>query len=167
MYHTLDEYERDFVHHSAETLKVFQALSDAALSHKMDPAGRSLGFIAWHIVGTYGEMLGAAGVAGMQAPAHDAPVPTKAAELVAAYQRAAASVMPALRQSWKDSMLPESIPMYGQQWPRHMVLSGLLYHETHHRGQMTVLMRQAGLRVPGVFGPAREEWAAYGMPTQP
>jgi hypothetical protein len=29
---------------------------------------------------------------------------------------------------------------------------------------MTVLMRQAGLKVPGVYGPAREEWAAYGMP---
>jgi hypothetical protein len=27
-----------------------------------------------------------------------------------------------------------------------------------------VLMRQAGLSVPGVYGPAREEWAAMGMP---
>jgi uncharacterized damage-inducible protein DinB len=56
--------------------------------------------------------------------------------------------------------------MYGQEWPRRLVLSGLMHHESHHRGQMTVLMRQAGLKVPGVFGPAREEWAAYGMPTQ-
>ena len=38
-----------------------------------------------------------------------------------------------------------------------------LSHQTHHRGQMTVLMRQAGLTVPGVYGPAREEWAAMGM----
>jgi uncharacterized damage-inducible protein DinB len=29
---------------------------------------------------------------------------------------------------------------------------------------MTVLMRQAGLVVPGVYGPAREEWAAMNMP---
>jgi len=29
---------------------------------------------------------------------------------------------------------------------------------------MTVLMRQAGLDVPGVYGPARQEWAAYGVP---
>ena len=28
---------------------------------------------------------------------------------------------------------------------------------------MTVLMRQAGLKVPGVYGPAREEWAEFGM----
>ncbi|MBI2416475.1 MAG: hypothetical protein HYV28_00920 [Ignavibacteriales bacterium] len=31
---------------------------------------------------------------------------------------------------------------------------------------MTVLMRQAGLKVPGAYGPSREEWAAYGMPAQ-
>jgi len=24
-------------------------------------------------------------------------------------------------------------------------------------------LRQAGLKVPGVYGPAREEWTAYGM----
>jgi uncharacterized damage-inducible protein DinB len=28
---------------------------------------------------------------------------------------------------------------------------------------MTVLMREAGLDVPGVYGPARQEWAAFGM----
>jgi hypothetical protein len=28
---------------------------------------------------------------------------------------------------------------------------------------MTVLMRQAGLEIPGLYGPARQEWAAYGM----
>jgi uncharacterized damage-inducible protein DinB len=54
--------------------------------------------------------------------------------------------------------------MYGVRWARGVTLRALLVHQTHHRGQMTVLMRQAGLRVPGVYGPAREEWSAYGMP---
>jgi uncharacterized damage-inducible protein DinB len=40
----------------------------------------------------------------------------------------------------------------------------MLENEIHHRGQMTVLMRQAGLKVPGVYGPAKEDWAAMGMP---
>jgi uncharacterized damage-inducible protein DinB len=30
---------------------------------------------------------------------------------------------------------------------------------------MAVLMRQAGLKVPGIYGPAGEERAADGMPT--
>jgi uncharacterized damage-inducible protein DinB len=28
------------------------------------------------------------------------------------------------------------------------------------RGQLTVLMRQADLKVPGVYGPSKEEWEA-------
>jgi uncharacterized damage-inducible protein DinB len=28
---------------------------------------------------------------------------------------------------------------------------------------MTVLMRQAGLKVPGIYGPSREEWVKIGM----
>ena len=31
---------------------------------------------------------------------------------------------------------------------------------------MTVLMRQAGLKVPGVYGPARKNGPLYGMPAQ-
>jgi uncharacterized damage-inducible protein DinB len=28
---------------------------------------------------------------------------------------------------------------------------------------MTVLMRQAGLKVPGIYGPSYEEWLQFGM----
>ena len=40
---------------------------------------------------------------------------------------------------------------------RGMAVLVMLHHEIHHRGQMTVLMRQAGLPVPGVYGPAKDE----------
>lgn len=39
----------------------------------------------------------------------------------------------------------------------------LIQHQNHHRGQMTVLMRQAGLPVPGIYGPAKEEWTTFGL----
>ena len=54
--------------------------------------------------------------------------------------------------------IPET---YGERWTRGYTLQALVGHQVHRRGQMTVLMRQAGLRVPGVF--AREEWSAFGM----
>ena len=54
---------------------------------------------------------------------------------------------------------------YGMQWTGAFALQVCVMHQAHHRGQMTVLMRQAGLVVPGTFGPAKEEWAAWGMPT--
>ena len=46
--------------------------------------------------------------------------------------------------------------MYGQKWKKKFTLQALILHEIHHRGQITVLMRQAGLRVPGSYGPAKE-----------
>jgi uncharacterized damage-inducible protein DinB len=55
------------------------------------------------------------------------------------------------------------VEMYAERWRKGQVLSVLIRHQCHHRGQMTVLMRQAGLRVPGVSGPSREEWATWGM----
>ena len=36
------------------------------------------------------------------------------------------------------------------------------FHQIDHRGQMTVLMRQAGLNVPGVYGPSLEGWTSVG-----
>ena len=53
--------------------------------------------------------------------------------------------------------------MYGEKWMRGVTLRVVTEHEVHHRGQMTILMRQAGLKVPGLFGPAKEEWSEFGM----
>ena len=54
--------------------------------------------------------------------------------------------------------------MYGEDWKNSLSLWVLITHQIHHRGQMTVLMRQAGLVVPGIYGPAKEEWVAIGIP---
>ena len=39
----------------------------------------------------------------------------------------------------------------------------LVQHEVHHRGQLTVLMRQAGLRPPGIYGPTFDDWKDKGQ----
>ena len=68
-----------------------------------------------------------------------------------------------LKEKWTDDTLTESDNMYGEDWQRGTTLAILINHQAHHRGQLTVLMRQAGLSVPGVYGPSKEEWVAYGM----
>jgi len=87
--------------------------------------------------------------------------------MVRQYEACSRAVAEELPKHWTDAMLPETVPMYGQPWPRGTVLFSLVVHQAHHRAQMTVLMRQAGLKVPGVYGPAREEWAAMNLPAQP
>jgi len=131
----------------------------------VSPEGRSLGRLAWHIVQTLGEMGGHAGLK-VEAANEKTPQPATAGAIADAYRVGASGVDSAVRSAWTDSDLAGEIDMYGEKWTRAMSLQALISHEIHHRGQMTVLMRQAGLAVPGVYGPSREEWAAYGAPPQ-
>ena len=165
MYRRIEDFTRAWQQESELTLKVLRALTEPSLGQKMGPEGRTLGFLAWHLVLTLPEMMEHAGVP-VTGPARDAPQPALA-EIVRQYEACARAVGEGLPKVWNDAMLGEMVPMYGEQWPRGMVLTSLIVHQAHHRGQMTALMRLAGLRVPGAYGPAREEWAAMSMPPQP
>jgi len=165
MFHTVDEFSFAWKYESANTLKLMEALTDASLAQKVTPEGRSLGRLAWHIVQTLGEMGGHAGLT-IESANEKTPQPPTAAAISGAYKAGSAAVEKAVTSAWKDADLPVEIDMYGERWTRAMALRALIQHEIHHRAQMTVLMRQAGLKVPGIYGPAREEWAAYGMPAQ-
>ena len=165
MFHSIAEFTFAWQAECAGTQKVMDALTDTSLSQKVSPEGRSLGRLAWHIVQTQGEMGGHAGLT-VESADEKTPQPASAAEIAGAYKVGAAAVEKAVTSAWTDADLPVEIDMYGEKWSRAMALRALIQHEIHHRGQMTVLMRQAGLKVPGIYGPSREEWAAYGMPAQ-
>jgi len=165
MYKAITDFTTDWKHESESTFKILKALTDKSLTQKVYAEGRELGFIAWHIVQTLGEMGGKAGLS-VIAPAENTSPPVSPETISAVYEKAAASVATEVQNKWNDMMLAEEIEMYGEKWTRGQTLSALLKHEVHHRAQITVLMRQAGLKVPGVYGPSKEEWSQYGMPPQ-
>ena len=148
---------------SASTLSLLRELSDPAMSQAVTAEHRDLGRLAWHITGTIREMMERTGlhVAG---PEEHAPVPSSSAEIVRQYKESSDSLVHAL-QAWTDADLEKEDSMYGESWKRSLTLQVLVLHQAHHRGQMTVLMRQAGLAVPGIYGPSKQEWTKYGMPT--
>jgi uncharacterized damage-inducible protein DinB len=165
MFSKISDFTGAWDHESGSTLKLLRELTDASLKQQVTPDGRSLGFIAWHITTTVSEMAARAGL-----PVHTTgdndPIPATAAGIAATYEKAAKALAEAVQTNWTDAKLPGEIPMYGEKWTRGATLAAMIAHQSHHRGQMTVLMRQAGLKVPGVYGPAKEEWAAFGMPAQ-
>jgi uncharacterized damage-inducible protein DinB len=161
MFRRVADFQKAWGQEKGSTLKVLAALTDASLAQAVTKDDRTLGRMAWHLATTLGEMMERTGLK-IAGPAHDAPPPASAAAIVAAYDTAAKAVADGVA-GWSDATLEVEDEMYGERWPRGATLQALVVHQAHHRGQMTVLMRQAGLEVPGVYGPAREEWTAYGM----
>ncbi len=163
MIRTVADFLTVWKQESESTTSLFRALSDYAMLQAVAAEHRDLGRLAWHSTTTIREMMERTGLH-VEGPEPDAPVPASAAEIVEAYHMSSASLASALG-AWTDATLDQIDDMYGEQWRRGLTLQVLLLHQTHHRGQMTVLMRQAGLAVPGMYGPAKEDWAKYGMPT--
>jgi uncharacterized damage-inducible protein DinB len=163
MLRKVDDFLKDWEYEAESTGKVLTTLTDGSLSQQVNEGGRNLGFLAWHLTQTLGEMLERVGLK-IDAPGFDMDCPTSATEIAAAYEKAAKSVTEEVRKNWTDETLLQTDDMYGETWARGLTLFYLIAHQAHHRGQMTVLMRQAGLPVPGVYGPAKEEWAAMGAP---
>lgn len=162
MYRTIDEFIQDWQHESGLTQKILDTLTDESLSQQVIDGHRTLGQLAWHVVTSLHEMLSRTGLT-FEAATHDQQVPTSANEIANSYRTSSENLITALKEQWKDETLQEVVDMYGEQWPNGLTLSIVNSHQIHHRGQMTILMRQAGLRVPGVYGPSLEEWSELGM----
>lgn len=159
MYQTVREFVDDWTRESGISLRMERALTDASLSQKMDAEGRTLGQLAWHMVVMIG-MTGTAAGLEVQAPPRGAESPTSAARISDAYEKAAQSLAEEASRKLKDEQLGGEISLFGRTLSRAWALHALIRHQIHHRGQITVVARQAGLIVPGVYGPSREESAA-------
>lgn len=162
MVRRLDDFLEQWRQLTEGTQKMLDALTDASLAQPIADDHRTLGRIAWHLAQTIPEMLSKTGLS-PEGPAEDAPVPATAAEIADAYRTASASLTRQLKESWTDDTLEVEDEMYGSKWKRGFTLTALVEHEIHHDGQMSVLMRQAGLRPPGIYGPAKEDWAKMSM----
>jgi uncharacterized damage-inducible protein DinB len=85
-------------------------------------------------------------------PTKDDPMPVTLEEVRLLHAASANALLAAVQEHWSDEALHEKVEFYGMEAPRGVVLEITLFHEIHHRGQMIVLMRQAGLEVPRVYG---------------
>ena len=156
MFTTIGSFTRTWERESAQTARVLSRLTDEALSHRGAPDHRTVGEVAWHIVVSPRVIAAKLGLE-VAAPDRDTPSPERAAETHSTYVDAATSFVSQVRERWTDSMLGEQVDFYGNVVARGEALATILHHEIHHRGQLTVLMRLAGLQVPGVYGPSKEE----------
>jgi uncharacterized damage-inducible protein DinB len=165
MIRTISDFKEDWEFEKESTLKIFNSLTDDSLTQKVTPEGRSLGNLAWHLTMSVNEMINRTGldIGEIDPSRKNSPHIT---DLIGEYARVSNLLAKQVEEKWNDQSLTEEVNMYGEMWKKGKVLSSLIGHQAHHRAQMTVLMRQAGLKVPGIYGPSKEEWAAFGMPPQ-
>ena len=159
MYRRISDFLNDWKYESASTIKLYNAITNDVLNTKVYAEGRSLLILAGHINHTLSEMMGRAGL-----PIEENKFEyTNIEELIAHYEKDAQLVAVLVAANWTDEQLEDKVNMYEEEWSKGTILQILITHQTHHRGQLTVLMRQAGLKVPGIYGPSKEEWIAYGQ----
>ncbi|WP_282939225.1 DinB family protein [Paenibacillus sp. RC67] len=164
MFTSIQQFAASWSNETAATQRVMDVLTDASLNQKITADHRSLGQLAWHLTTTIHEMTSRTGLEFTPAAEDEhAPAPASAKAIADAYRSQRNALLEAVQAQWKDEDLVRTTSMYGEEWPNGLTLHLLIQHEIHHRGQMTVLMRQAGLRVPDIYGPTREDWIERGM----
>lgn len=153
MYRQVEDFLKEWTVSVKGTVKVLQAVTDEKLGQSIVEGHSALGWLGWHLVETAGYF---SHLAGLTVPMidHNEPVPATAREITVAYEKVAEAVKQEVAKLSDEDLLTEtgiaSLPTKGA------VLRFLIDHQTHHRGQMMLLLRQAGLSVPPVMDPTKE-----------
>jgi uncharacterized damage-inducible protein DinB len=155
MYRTVQDFLSDWSHSVQGTQKVLQSLTDEKLDQAITEGHSTLGWLGWHLANCQVFFMSQIGLQ-VDPPGDPQQVPTKASEIVNAYSKISEDVKREVEQKLTDDKMVESVETFAGMMPRGAMLRTFIDHQTHHRGQMTVLLRQAGLHVPGVLGPTKE-----------
>lgn len=162
MIRKLEDFYQEWAYESASTLKLFSLIDEKRFHEQVHPRVRPLSRLAFHITYTIGEMMGHTGLQIDGFHETDDVYWTKQ-ELIDAYTRFSEALVAELKKNWTDEDLEKRDNMYGEEWRRGTTLNVLIKHQTHHRGELIVIMRLLGMPVAGMYGPCHEEWAAMGM----
>ncbi|PGS51965.1 DinB family protein [Bacillus sp. AFS041924] len=160
MFNNVEEFITEWKMEEASTIKLLNAMTDESLDQSIGEDFSSLGELAWHITTAIKAIISQSGLQ-FEGSMNKEDMPGTAKELAEKYAEVSNAMIEAAQAEWKESDLKQIINAFGfLELPIHALLRMAIQHQTHHRGQMTVLMRQAGLVVPGMYGPSKEEWAA-------
>ena len=104
MYYKVSDFLNDWEYEREATLKILSNLTDESLKQRVTERGRSLGYLAWHITISIGEMMARTGLK-VDAPDEDSKEPSSALEIKTAYNTASASLEQEVKDNWNDDTL--------------------------------------------------------------
>ena len=145
------------------TRRVLERVPDHQLGWRPHEKARTLGELALHVAmvpGGVAELVASPSPA--QAPRFTDPSPKSAAELIPALDQSIAKAKRMLGGMDDATLVGTWRLMQGERElfaiPRiAMLRSVMLNHWYHHRGQLTVYLRELGVPIPSIYGPSADE----------
>jgi len=144
---------------AAKTEQLLAALPRDGYDFRPDPEGRSLGELAWHLVEA--EAYGALGIERGEFARGVKPEgitrPRTIEELAPGFARVHADAVARVRKLQAEDLDRSIVFFNGQAMPvRDILMDFILLHNVHHRGQLSLMCREAGGQPTSLFGPTRE-----------
>lgn len=159
MFRKIEDFANTWAFESGATSRLMAGLTDEKLSQSISEGHWTLGEVAHHLAVVIPVIGAQVGLDFQNAPSSDAPAPKSAQQIRDEYAANAARIAEQVKSKWTDADLEKVDKVFNYDWKRGFTLDVLISHQAHHRGQMTVLMRQAGLPICGIYGPTKEEMA--------
>ena len=145
------------------TRRVLERVPDSGLAWKPHEKSMTLGQLALHVATTPGGVAEIAAKPGMDsAPSFVQPAAQSAAELIPALDASVARAKALVGAMDDEAMMATwTLSNDGKvlmAMPRVAVLrSIMLNHWYHHRGQLSVYLRQLNVPLPSIYGPSADE----------
>lgn len=155
MYRKIDDFIKDWQHNSAGTIAIMESITEDKKHVAIVEGHNSLEFLSWHLTNAPLFFCGLIGQS-LNVQINPSTPPSTMKEIIDEYKKVNEKVVNAVKKL-DDSSLEKEVDMIGRPTAIGAVLRMLIDHQTHHRAQMQVLLRQAGLPVPGVMGPTKEQ----------
>lgn len=118
----------------------------------------SLESLSWHLTTAPAYFMGQVGLT-LDVELNPKNTPATISEIISTYKAVRENVVNVAKDNLSDEKLLTEVNSHGGLTPIGAMLRLMVDHQTHHRAQMQVLLRQAGLHVPGVMGPTKEDSA--------
>lgn len=144
------------------TRRVLERVPNEKLGYKPHERSWTLGQLALHVAQLPGGIASLSTRSPAQAPQFNQQSAKSADELIPAFEASLARAHELLAGATDEELMTDWVLMAGNQelWrvPRAALLRTLmLNHAYHHRGQLTVYLRELNIPVPSIYGPTADE----------
>jgi uncharacterized damage-inducible protein DinB len=140
-------------------VRVLKAVPPGRLDYRPDPKSRTAAQLAWLLASEEGALVTLLDTATIEWK--EQKPPTRAEEIVAAFERNAAAANERLARldeaGWQKKVrfLMEGAPPWEDTLGEFVW--GFLFDEIHHRGQLSTYLRPMGGKVPSIYGPSADD----------